>query len=94
MSEKHDPKPDTKPDDKPKPIEYTLDDEPYTTIDTTLTPRDILTRGGVDPGTHYLVELRGNSGERESYQNRMDNVIHMHPHMRFLSVSTGPTPVS
>lgn len=82
------------PGDKPKPITYTLDDEPYTTTDTTLTPRQILTTGGVDVSTHYLVELHGKSGERKSYQDKMDEVIQMHPNMRFLSMSTGPTPVS
>lgn len=75
-------------------ITYQLDDEPQTTNDKTLTPRQILTNGGIEVATHYLVLLHGNSGERTSYQGKEDDVIHMHPHMRFLSVSTGPTPVS
>ncbi len=75
-------------------ITYHLDDEPQTTNDKTLTPRQILTDAGIDTATHYLVLLRGNSGERTSYQGKLDETIHMHPNMRFLSVSTGPTPVS
>lgn len=73
---------------------YTLDDEPHTTSDKTLTPRQILSSAGIDASNHYLVLLHGNSGERTSYEHRMDETIHMHPNMRFISVSTGPTPVS
>ena len=75
-------------------ITYTLDDESQTTTDKTLTPRQILAAGGVDPGSHYLVLLHGNSGQKTSYEQKMDEIIHMHPNMRFVSVSTGPTTVS
>lgn len=75
-------------------ITYTLDDEPQTTLEKTLTARQILTGGGVDPSSHYLVLLHGSSGQTTSYQGRMDDAIHMHPNMRFVSVSTGPTTVS
>lgn len=78
----------------PDPITYTLEGETYTTSDRTLTPRQILEHGGFDPANHYLVELRGNSGEKESFQGKPDEIIHMHPNMRFLAMSTGPTPVS
>ncbi len=75
-------------------ITYTLDDEAQTTADKTLTPRQILTAAGIDAATHYLVLLHGNSGQRTSYEQKVDEIIHMHPNMRFVSVSTGPTPVS
>lgn len=75
-------------------ITYTLDDEPYTTTDKTLSPRQILAAASIDVNNHYLVLLHGNSGQRTSYEGRMDEIIHMHPNMRFLSVSTGPTTVS
>jgi hypothetical protein len=75
-------------------ITYTLDGEPHTTTEKTLTPRQILTAAGIDAGNHYLVLLHGDSGERTSYEHRMDETIHMHPNMRFVSVSTGPTTVS
>jgi len=75
-------------------ITYTLEGEPYTTADRTLTARQILEKSDFDTKTHYLVELRGNSGERTSYEGRIDDVIHMHPNMRFFAISTGPTPVS
>jgi hypothetical protein len=75
-------------------ITYAVDDEPQTTTDKTLTPRQILSAAGINASTHYLVLLRGNSGEKESYQTKMDETIHIHPQMRFVSVSTGPTTVS
>lgn len=77
-----------------KPITYTLEGEPYETAEKVLTPRQILSNGEFDVETHYLTLLRGNSGERESYQNRLDEEIHMHPNMRFLAIFTGATPVS
>jgi hypothetical protein len=78
----------------PPPITYELEDEPYTTTETTLTPRAILGKGGFDVETHYLALLHGESGERTSYQGKPDEPIHMHPNMKFLAISTGPTPVS
>jgi len=77
-----------------KEIRYTVDGEPQVTTEKTLTPRAILTNAGVDPASHYLKLLRGESDQETSYENRMDEPIHMHPKMRFISISTGPTPVS
>ena len=77
-----------------KTITYTLEGEPYETAEKVLTPRQILTKGEFDVETHYLTLLHGNSGDRESYQNRLDEAIHMHPNMRFLAIFTGATPVS
>ena len=71
---------------------YTVDDESQSTTAHELTPTQILNNAGIDPATHYLVQLEGN--HRESYQNRADATIHMHQHMKFISISIGPTPVS
>ena len=73
-------------------IEYTVDDEPQSTTSEQLTPREILTNAHFDPNSHYLVQIEGK--HQESYKDRPDEPIHMHPHMKFVSVSTGPTPVS
>lgn len=73
-------------------FEYHVDDEEQTTQEHTLTPNQILANAGFDPSNHYLVELRG--ATRESYEGRGEEEIHMHQHMRFVSVKTGPTPVS
>lgn len=77
-----------------KLITYTLEGETYETTEKVLTPRQILSKGEFDAETHYLTLLRGNSGERESYQGKLDAEIHMHPNMRFLALFTGATPVS
>ena len=73
-------------------FKYTVDDEPQTTTAHELTPTQILENAGVDPASHYLVQLEGN--HRISYQDKPNQEIHMHEHMKFISVSTGPTPVS
>lgn len=74
-------------------FEYTLDDEPQTTTEHQLTPAAILTNGGIDAATHYLVELRGKDGQH-SFENTPNDPIHMHQKMRFISISKKPTPVS
>jgi hypothetical protein len=73
-------------------FDYTVDDEPQSTTEHQLTARQILQKAGIDPLSHYLVQLLGN--HKESYQNKPDEVIHMHEHMKFISISTGPAPVS
>ncbi|MBZ5538444.1 MAG: hypothetical protein LAO31_21065 [Acidobacteriia bacterium] len=73
-------------------ITYTVDDEPQTTTSHELNANQILSSAGIDIASHYLVQIEGH--QRESYQNKGDQPIHMHEHMKFISVSTGPTPVS
>jgi len=72
-------------------ITYFVDGERQTTTDPTLSVRQILEKAGVDPNDHYLVELQGN--HRVPHKN-LDEVIKVHDHMKFISVSTRPTPVS
>jgi hypothetical protein len=72
-------------------FDYTVDGEPQSTTEHELTPNQILQNTGVDPSTHYLVQIIGR--EKKSYQGKNDP-IHMHEHMVFISVSTNPTPVS
>ena len=79
----------------PHVIHYTLDDEPQETTENLLTPRQILDRARparIDPNTHYLVQIEGQ--HQVSYKDKPDEAIHMHEKMRFVSISTGPTPVS
>lgn len=71
---------------------YTVDGETQTTAAHELTAAQILTNAGIDAATHYLVQIEGN--QRVSYEGKPDQTIHMHEHMKFISVSTGPTPVS
>ena len=73
-------------------FDYTVDDEPQTTTEHVLTPTTILSNAGIDPATHYLVEIVGNT--QKSYKDKPNEPIHMHEHMKFVSVFTGSTPVS
>lgn len=76
----------------PPTFEFTVDGESYSTSEHTRTPAQILQIAGLDPTTHYLVELKNK--KQESYKDRMNDSIHMHQKMEFLSVFVGPTPVS
>ena len=71
---------------------YTVDGEPQTTQSHELTPTQILQQAGIDPATHYLVEIQGD--HQVSFKDEPAKVIHMHQHMKFVSVFTGDTPVS
>jgi hypothetical protein len=71
---------------------YTVDGEPQTTAERVLTPHAILVKAGLNPDERYLVLVRGNT--QESYQGRPDVEIHMHPHMVFVTIYTGPVTVS
>ena len=71
---------------------YTVDDEKQSTTDHVLTAQQILSNAGIDPATHYLVQIEGKN--RISYKDEPSKEIHMHEHITFISVSTGPTPVS
>lgn len=73
-------------------FDYIVDDEPQSTTSHELTANQILSNAGIDPSNHYLVEIRGK--ERVSYQDKGNTEIHMHEHMKFVSVSIAPTPVS
>ena len=72
-------------------IRYFVDEEPQTTADAVLTVGEILTKVGLDPTTHFLIELRGN--ERIEHRDQNEKV-RIHEKERFISVFTGPTPVS
>ena len=80
------------PNDKSKEIEYFVDDEEQSTVEKVLTPLQILQKAEIDPENNYLVQLEGN--HQESYEDKMEEPIHMHEKMKFISVYTGETPVS
>lgn len=73
-------------------FDYTVDGEAQTTDQHQLTPDQILTAAALDPATHYLVEIKG--AVKESFQGKGGTELHMHQQMTFISVFTGPTPVS
>ena len=73
-------------------ITLTVDGERITVRDERMTPNEILTKAGIDPTTHYLVEVKGR--DQTSYEGRGDIEIRVHDGDKFVSVSTGPTPTS
>lgn len=73
-------------------IHFKVNDEPFETTERDLTPLQIMGLAGYDSQTHYLVLVQGN--HQVSYQGRPSESIHLHPHMSFVVVSVGPTPVS
>lgn len=73
-------------------IHFTVDGEPLGTADRQLTPRQILALAEIDPATHYLVQIQGR--HQIPYQDKPDEPIHMQDGLKFISISTGPTPVS
>jgi hypothetical protein len=70
---------------------YTVDDEQQSTNLHEMTPVQILSQAHIDTNSHYLVEIRGKN--KISYENKPNELIHMHQNMKFISISTGPTPV-
>lgn len=74
------------------PTEITIDGREFSLEDNESTPNELLTLAGLDPATHYLVRVEGRS--QHSYEGRGGERIHIHRGERFVSVSTGPTPVS
>ena len=72
-------------------ITYFLDNERQETTEATLTVGQILKDGGLDPQTHYLIELRGD--QQIAYRD-LNESIRVHENEKFISVFHGPTPLS
>ena len=79
-------------DKKEHVIDYIVNDEAQSTTEKELTPTQILTKAGIDPATNYLVEIRGQ--DKISYKDKPTEPVKMHQGIKFISVSTGPKPVS
>ena len=75
-----------------KVINYKVDDEPETTTEKVLTPKQIMSGAGVDPEQHYLVLLTGNA--EHSFKDEVEKEVHMHEGMIFVTKPTGSMPVS
>ena len=70
---------------------YFVDTEEQVSITDHRTVLEILTDARIDPATHYLVELRGH----EQIELRdLKQTIHLREHEKFISIYSGPTPVS
>lgn len=75
----------------PHVIHYFVDAEEQTTTDPNLTVAQILKNAGLDPATHFLIEIRG---QHQVPHQDLNEVIHIHEKEKFISVFSGPTPVS
>lgn len=73
-------------------IHYKVDDEDQETTEVQLTPNQIMSKAGVNPSDHYLVEIKGR--QRVSYQDSPGTPIHMHENQKFSTVFVGVVPVS
>ena len=73
-------------------ITFTVDGEPVSTRERKLTPVQIMELGDVDPMTNYLVRVDGR--HQTSYRDDPDQKIEVHEGEVFVTVPTGPTPVS
>lgn len=76
-----------------KGFEIEIDGNNYEVTEHEMTAEQVLQLVGKSSTTDYLVEIRGQR-ERESYQGRPEAVIKINPSSKFITVSTGPTPVS
>jgi hypothetical protein len=69
-----------------RPIAYTVDGKPQTSVEHELTARQILERAEVNPESHYLVLLHGHDHEEWiAYREEPGQIIRLHPEMRFVT---------
>jgi hypothetical protein len=79
-------------DRRPDNITFIVDGEPVSTEERVLTPVQIMELAHVDPVTNYLVRVEGR--HQISYKDKPNEKIEVHEDETFVTVSTGPTPVS
>ncbi len=60
-----------------QPITFTVDGEPVQTTEHQLTPNQILGLAGIDPASHYLVQVMGR--HQTSYQGQGRGADHRAP---------------
>lgn len=76
---------------KPKTIKYFVNGEEETTSEDELTVREVLENAGFTPATDYTLS---SENPRRDYGANYDEVVRIHPNMRFRAQFSGPTPVS
>ena len=73
-------------------FQFTVDGESFSTTENTLTPVQILEIAGINPDTHYLVQIRGN--QQFSYKDEPNTPINISQNAKFIALFTGETTVS
>ena len=77
---------------KKRHIEILLDGEPLQIPNKKISPNEILKLAGLEPATHYLVQVKNR--HQISYQGKGDEPIQVHDDDVFVSLSTEPTQTS
>ncbi|HVR87948.1 MAG TPA: hypothetical protein VHG53_00195 [Candidatus Limnocylindria bacterium] len=72
-------------------VEYTVDGVEQETTKRRMTPREILTKAGLNPAERYLIQLHGK--DQEPYKDTMDTPIDVREDAKFITASLGPTGV-
>lgn len=75
-----------------KPVEITIDGDPYTAPDHKMAAKDIVALA-VSAADHYLVELKGKR-EQVPYKDNPDAIVNLHKGSEFITVPIGGTEVS
>lgn len=79
----------------PEVFHYTVDGEPETTDEKSLTPTQILEAAGVEPVTDYYLVLLNADGSQVSYKDKPNEPIEMKcPGSKFISVYKSATEVA
>lgn len=78
---------------KPKKIEIEIDGEKFTVDDGEMTVTELLELVGLGPAESYLIELKGQSNQQEKHEDP-DEVIKLHPNLRFITGDRAPAPVA
>lgn len=74
-------------------VTITINDVAHVLANDDATVRELVILAGKDPAAFYLVQIIGKK-ERISYKDTPDAEIELHEHAKFITVSTGPVPVS
>lgn len=73
-------------------VAFTVDGQPFSTDDPDQQAKTILTNyAKLDPADYQLGELDGHDPQPKLYA--ADDVVHIHPGARFVTVRIGPGPV-
>jgi hypothetical protein len=76
----------------PKSIEFTIDGERFETTKSDDPARELLAHfAKLDPVDYDLGEIHGHNPEPHIFRD--DEIVHLHPGARYVSVRTGPGPV-
>ncbi len=74
------------------PITIKIDNEPHEAPENPMSANDILRLGGLDPDSHYLVQIK--DGQRFKYEGKGEQLLALFDGAEFVGHYTGPRGVS